>query len=109
MTGRSPALSALEASHSMLCINTAPRSAVVMRVLATCTGSTVELPSEPDPGSVGSSSRVSVASEHHGPSTRLVAILESSNISPLTTYGRALLRSPCAPEETSRERVCIVF
>ena len=80
-----------------------------MRVLATCPGSTVELPSEPDPGSVGSSSRVSSASEHHGASFGVVALLESSNISRLTTHGRALLRSPCSPEEASRERVCIVF
>ena len=71
--------------------------------------STVELPSKPDSGSAGSSSRVSIASRHCGASTGLVAILESSNISRLTTYGRALLRSPCSPEETSRERVCILF
>ena len=65
----------------MLCINTAPRRAVVMRVLATCTGSTVELPSEPDSGSIGSSSRVKRASGYHGASTGLAALLESFNIS----------------------------
>ena len=47
----------------------------------TCTGSTVELPSEPDSGSVGSSSRVTSASGHHGASTGLAAFLESFNIS----------------------------
>ena len=47
----------------------------------TCTGSTVELPSEPDSGSVGSSSRVTSASGHHGASAGLAAFLESFNIS----------------------------
>ena len=65
----------------MMCISKAPRSAVVMRVLVTCTGSTVELPMEPESGSVGSSSRVSSASGHHGTSTGLVALLQSFNIS----------------------------
>ena len=65
----------------MMCISMAPRSAVVVRVLVTCTGSTVELPMEPESGSVGSSSRVSSASGHHGASTGLVALLQSFNIS----------------------------
>ena len=81
MTGRRPALSASEASLLMLCISIAPRSAVVVRVLVTCTGSTVELPSEPDSGSIGSSSRVKRASGYHGASTGLAALLESFNIS----------------------------
>ena len=65
----------------MMCISKAPRSAVVVRVLVTCTGSTVELPSEPDSGSIGSSSRVKRASGHHDASTGLAALLESFNIS----------------------------
>ena len=66
----------------MMCISMAPRSAVVVRVLVTCTGSTVELLMEPESGSVGSSSRVTSASGHdHGASTGLAAFLESFNIS----------------------------
>ena len=98
-TGRRPALSAMEASRSTLCINAAPRSAVVVRVLATCTGSTVELPSKPDSGSAGSSSRVSFASRHCGASTGLVALLEISNFARLTACVRAILGPWRAPEE----------
>ena len=39
------------------------------------------LPSEPDSGSIGSSSRVKRASGHHGASTGLAALLEGFNIS----------------------------
>ena len=65
----------------MQSINTVPRSALVVRVLVTSTGSVVELPEEPDPGFSGSSYRAKIASGHHGASTGLVALLQSFNIS----------------------------
>ena len=108
-TGRRPAFPALEVSLLTMCIDMAPRSAVVVRVLVTCTDSTVELPLEAESASIGSSSRVRSASGHHGASTVLVDPFESSNISRMTSYGRALLGSHCSPEETSRHTPSIVF
>ena len=55
MTGRRPALAALPRTLSMPCINEMQRRPASERFLVTEVDSTVELPSEPDPGSAGSS------------------------------------------------------
>ena len=55
MTGRRPALAALPRTLSMPCINEMQRRPASERFLVTEVDSTVELPSEPDSGSAGSS------------------------------------------------------
>ena len=61
-----------------------------MRVLATCTGSTVELPSEPDPGSAGSSSCVSNFSRYMSVRSTFVVLTEISNFNTATPPGPSL-------------------
>ena len=65
----------------MQSINTVPRSALVVRVLVTSTGSVVELPEEPDPGFSGSSYCVRIASGHHCASSGRVERAEKKHSS----------------------------
>ena len=80
-------------------INDVQSSTVTELILVIQVDSTVELPSKPDSGSAGSSSRVSIASRHCGASTGRVALLEISNFARLTACVRAILGPWRAPEE----------
>ena len=60
------------------------------RMLVAKVDSTVELPSEPDPGSVGSSSCVSITSEHMGVRIEVGEFEESSNIDTAAPVGSAV-------------------
>ena len=90
-TGPRPALAALPRTLPMPSINEVQSSPVPELILAIQVDSTVELPSKPDPGSAGSSSRVRIASRHCGASTGLVALLEISNFARLTACVRPIL------------------
>ena len=68
-TGRHPALAALPRTLTMTSINAVQSSPVPELILVIQVDSTVELPSKPDSGSAGSSSRVRIASRHCGAST----------------------------------------
>ena len=57
------------------------------RMLAVNADSTVELPSEPDPGSAGSSSCVSNFSRYMSVRSTFVVLTESSNFNTTTPHG----------------------
>ena len=63
------------------------RSAVAGRMLVAKVDSTVELPSEPDPGSAGSSSCVSNFSRYMSVRSTFVVLTESSNFNTTTPPG----------------------
>ena len=60
------------------------------RMLVVRVDSTVELPSEPDPGFAGSSSCVSNTSEHTGVCIEVGVLTESSNFIRRTPFGYSL-------------------
>ena len=66
------------------------RSAVADLMLAIKADSTVELPSEPDPGSVGSSSCVSITSERMGVCIEVGEFEQSSNFDTAAPVGSAV-------------------
>ena len=104
MTGRCPALAALPRTLSMPFINEMQRRPASARFLVTEVNSTVELPSEPDPGSAGSSSCVRHVSAPICVRRTSVVLADSSNFLCGTLCVRSIL-GPCRPpEERTRGR-----
>ena len=60
------------------------------RMLLAKVDSTVELPSEPDPGSAGSSSCVSIFSRYMSVRSTFVVLTESCNFKTATPHGPSL-------------------
>ena len=80
-------MAALLKTHSRPSVSAATRSAVADRMLAVNADSTVELPSEPDPGSAGSSSCVSNFSRYMSVRSTFVVLTEMSNFNSTTPHG----------------------
>ena len=66
------------------------RSPVLESILAMEVDSTAELPSEPDPGSAGSSSCVSNFSRYMSVRNTFIVLTESCNFNTATPYGPSL-------------------
>ena len=79
-------MAALPRTHSRPSVSAVTRSAVADLVLVGKVDSTVELPSEPDPGFVGNSSCVSNASRYRSVRSRFVVLTESSNFNTTTSF-----------------------
>ena len=79
MTGRIPALAALQRTFSMACIKEMQRSPASEVFMVVGVDSTMELPSEPDSGSASSSSCVQLVSAPITVSGTFVELAESSN------------------------------
>ena len=72
-------LAALVRSLSRSSASVMTKSAVADHILVVKVDSTVALPSEPDPDSIGSSSCVSIFSWYSGVRIKIVVLTESSN------------------------------
>ena len=103
MTGRRPVLAALPRTLLRSCIKEMQRRPASERFLVTEVDSTVELPSEPDSGSAGSSSCVRHVSAPIGVRRTSVVLAESSNFLCGTLCVRSIL-GPCRPPEERTSR-----
>ena len=98
-TGRRPALAALPRTLPMPSINDVQSSPVPELILVIQVDSTVELPSKPDSGSAGSSSRATTTTSPMGACIEIVELEESSNFNSWALCVRSILAPWRAPEE----------
>ena len=83
-------MAALLRTHSRPSVSAVTRSAVSDRMVVVKVDSTVELPLEPDPGSAGSSSCVSIFSRYMSVRSTFVVLSESSSFNVATPRGPSL-------------------
>ena len=85
------------------------RSPVLESILAMEVDSTAELPSAPDPGSVGSSSCVSNFARYMSVRSTFVVLTESSNFNTATPHGPSLRDELSGSEgETGESMECVL-
>ena len=107
--GRRPTLRALPRTLLMPCIKEVQRSPVLESILAMEVDSTAELPSAPDPGSVGSSSCVSNFARYMSVRSTFVVLTESSNFNTATPHGPSLRDELSGSEgETGESMECVL-
>jgi hypothetical protein len=107
--GRRPTLRALPRTLLMPGIKEVQRSPVLESILAMEVDSTAELPSAPDPGSVGSSSCVSNFARYMSVRSTFVVLTESSNFNTATPHGPSLRDELSGSEgETGESMECVL-
>ena len=100
---------ALPRTLLMPCIKEVQRSPVLESILAMEVDSTAELPSEPDPGSVGSSSCVSNFARYMSVRSTFVVLTESSNFNTATLHRPSLRDELSGSEgETGESMECVL-